>query len=398
VEAFNTYDTQEARAALQNGLLSKLTGETILQWSEPFVSSALSLDGSKVAWGNETGLVQVQQTENKKVVTVRNRGERPVRGLAFSRESEVVAGVDENGVIRLWNAGLGTPLNFLLRGRPDIVTLAFNEAAVRADGSILASAGTPNRAIYLWDLKTQTNFIPDSLTISATGRRRVSALAWSEDGSQLAAGYAGGSVHVFSKDGWKETLSPEGLTGVVSALAWSPDGKQLAAGGADPGQGNNLLLWELGSTEQPAVFFLAGHTSTVTSAAFSPDGKTLASADSAGIVRLWDPATREPAGKPLESLGAGVLSLAFSPNGNQLYAVTERGTVIRWDLRALSKNTSPEILKELACQQAGRPGLTQVEWNSLFPTQNYRSTCGGPDAAAVPLGTPAPTPTATPAP
>ena len=55
--------------------------------------------------------------------------------------------------------------------------------------------------------------------------------------------------------------------------------------------------------------------------AFSPDGKLLADAGSDGYVRLRDPETGSPIGKPLRA-GAGgtrgVLAVSYSPNGAML--------------------------------------------------------------------------------
>lgn len=55
--------------------------------------------------------------------------------------------------------------------------------------------------------------------------------------------------------------------------------------------------------------------------AFSPDGTILAVADKDGFmgpITLWDVATRQPLGEPIQGHQAWVLGLAFSPDGQVL--------------------------------------------------------------------------------
>jgi WD40 repeat protein len=113
----------------------------------------------------------------------------------------------------------------------------------------------------------------------------------------------------------------------VSCVTFSPDGKTLASASDD----HTVRLWDV-ATRQLLGKPLEGHTAAVTSVAFSRDGKTLASASEDNAVRLWDVATRQPLGKPLEGHTDYVRSVTFSPDGKTLASASDDHTVRLWDV------------------------------------------------------------------
>ncbi|KAG1662241.1 hypothetical protein FOA52_005485 [Chlamydomonas sp. UWO 241] len=111
----------------------------------------------------------------------------------------------------------------------------------------------------------------------------------------------------------------------VTDVAFSAaDSGLLASGSMD----NTVQLWDVGGQRQLAV--LSGHAAPVSSVAFNPNGMLLASADSNGVVKVWDIASRTLLFS-LATLDPGlqILGLSFSPDGDLLSGGSMAGYLIR---------------------------------------------------------------------
>ncbi|HJY96807.1 MAG TPA: WD40 repeat domain-containing protein, partial [Streptosporangiaceae bacterium] len=211
---------------------------------------------------------------------------------------------------------LAQPVRGVLTASSGVVTAL----AYSPDGTTLA-AGYSGGAIRLWDLASDR-------PISATSWGATpSALAFTGGGKELEVADAAAAGTWNLTDRARITTRPFASPARANAVAFSPDGKTVATGGTD----GNVRLWDA-ATQQAIGSPMSSDAQPVAAVAFSPDGTLVAAGSADGNVQLWDTATEQEAGTALVAGAAEVDALAFSQDGKLLATGGQDGAVRLWDV------------------------------------------------------------------
>ena len=148
--------------------------------------------------------------------------------------------------------------------------------------------------LWNWDNRDEGYFYETGNSYTDPDAFIITGIAFSQDGASVAFAGPGSSVWLAGVEDPQEEskrrdppLEPlpdplgAGFRGTVTALAFSPDGSLLAAGD-DTGK---VHVWNVG--ERKYSHALEAHAGELLALAFSPDGKLLASAGADGKLVLW---------------------------------------------------------------------------------------------------------------
>ncbi|MCK6447570.1 MAG: serine/threonine-protein kinase [Planctomycetes bacterium] len=278
---------------------------------------ALSADGRRAAvWGagTEDALGRFAWIDLDDGGRVRLRGAPGrVLGLCFDASGERLFGVWGKSTMFVWrNGSQEFEQRFELQDEVTAFALSPHDDVV--------ALGTRDR-VWAWNPRE------DSCTAFEGGELgRTLQLAFSPDGSRLAAATLGNAVRLFDVVTRVRFADCVGYL-QPAQIVWTSDGTRvLAQNGA-----HTANVWFGGN--RPDLFELRGHEGPLTSAHFDPRGERVVTTSVDGTARLWStpakPSLAE-AGRPLGVLDrrtSPVLGAAFAPDGERVLTYGADGRV-----------------------------------------------------------------------
>ncbi|WP_428265188.1 WD40 repeat domain-containing protein [Haliangium sp.] len=345
---------------------------------------ALSGDGGRALVADDGGQVTLWDVDRGSAVRTWRGGTRGTTQVAISSDGRWYAAADRDGSVQLWQPGRDAPLLRLSRAG------AVHAIAFHPSSPWLAGAG---KGWSIWDLAAGGDVV--RAVDSPAG---LHSLAWSPDGSRLAAGSQRGRAVVWSvADGARvaelrgHNDSVDGLAFAGAEALWMASDKleRRAISGAGealalPVSGPVLDLRyapvgeHLAVVDRQLAVVRAGDGSAVTvmggehalgGVAFSPDGATLIT-HSAGEIAAWPSA----GGRPRYTIDAGAHDLdrvggaALRPDGAVLATAAEQAGARRYviDLWDAATGAHQRRLAEVPKQGMGIQALSYSSDGALL--------------------------------
>ena len=182
-------------------------------------SPALTNDGQKLAVSHPDGRIEILSLTDRNHIPAFAAHEGRVNCLAFTSDGRHLVSGGQDGAVSIWNAKTGE-----LEHQCAKHEAAVNQVIVSPNDETVASCAT-TRTIWLWDLATQERR-PSKVPA------KVRSVAFSPDGSYVACGCVGASLHICLVATAKKVNSSGGSspssTKVPSTrVAWLPDRRVL---------------------------------------------------------------------------------------------------------------------------------------------------------------------------
>ena len=285
-----------AQVGLPDGAIARLGkgGIKIMRFSP---------DGSKLAVGTDVG-VWLYDVPDGNVTALFAENPGKVYALAFSNDGNILAsGGSGNSAIQLWNLeeDISHSILSFKRGFRTVVALGFF-------GNTLISYDKSGKITY-WNI-SNGEILAEIAKVNPNQAVTVSPTT-----NYIVVADQMNKIHIYdtSLSDKHIVLQDDELKNGILALSVTKNRKKLVSGDGD----NFIRIWDI--EERKLIASLNLQNTTITSVAISPDDKIFASGDAKKEIILWD--LDNP--KKLRSLKGHksiVKALTFSPEGTNKYS------------------------------------------------------------------------------
>ncbi|WP_158047650.1 hypothetical protein [Skermanella pratensis] len=354
-------------------------GEWLVETGDNNVVFALSPDGRHVAAGSlDSEKVSVWDTASRSLVW---ETPRPPEGpfqlhtfpsLAFSPDGSRLATHWSGGKVKVFETATGDPIAEFEGHGEDVNAVAMNPA-----GDRVASAGDDRT------LRLRRIGAADAEAV-LRHNARVTAVAWSPDGSRLATGTAYGLVTLFDVAGPEPRMLEKTATAghYVTAVRFSPDGGTLAIGDA-AGQVRMVTVGPAGPLATPVI--IEAHTRAIRDLLFTNDGKLLTGGWADGVA-AWDAASGQAAGILGDVQGIDVMAQPAGTGDLALVMDSGAMAVRKLDTLAPPKNRFWIPEPSAVAIAAGKSGPVSLWWDDHSGLEHRVDSATGTTLTKLPTG------------
>lgn len=237
-----------------------------------------------------------------------------LRKVVFSPDGKIfatAAGNQNDFIVKIWDSRRGATLRSFTGFSGIVWNVAFSP-----DGKRIASAADDQNGQHLriWDAAS------GSQLTALTGPPTSDSLAFSPDGTRLAVGglngWPNGVIWIYDTATWQRVQEMKAPGQNVTALVYTQDGSQLISGGTD----GKIRVWDLSKGAEAKVISAGKQANRL---ALSPNGRLLASNfctanDSSGCTKGGIAIWRTSDWTSLQKFDDLAESIAFSANGSLL--------------------------------------------------------------------------------
>ena len=285
---------------------------------DPELSTSLALQALKLSPTSQAAdALRATLPELQLVKTFHNG--TGVSWAAFDpADANIMASIDNSGVVRIWDTRTGRPLSHPLVSGYEIyqnaTVVAFNPAGTKV------AIGYQSGTVELFDART------GQLQGSDNPGPYISGLGFAGSASELAIAVSGSNAVLWHYDTTRCCDTKLNAPGDPEEIAVNPhDADEVVETTSD---GVFIVTVNHSGKPHPALRLLGPSPSDVQ---FSPDGSEVIATGADGTVSIYRVATRKIV-TTLPATGIAATDAAFSPDGKQVVAGYQDGTGRIWDV------------------------------------------------------------------